>query len=285
LLYSSERQARVALLFAESSITGADFRAGVQAASGQITFTDYRQSFNNVAGLVSMLQQVDAEHFDAICIVRGGGSGLEVFDKPKLATALMSLATPTITAIGHEQDLPLLCKVSDRNIGTPSLLGQYFKDMVESVNEKKTKSHAALTEKIKKQFQQQLEAGQKQNKALQEKLTQITKANEEAQRKQAEAMGKLQEQLKTQTEASTKQAKDFGDKLTKMQETNSQLQKTLDRVNTQNTESAKQLAVAKEQARTLQKQLAQAQNRPSNLALPLIMGIIILALLVALIVK
>ena len=285
LLYSSERQPRVALLFAESSITGADFRAGVQAASGQITFTDYRQSFNNVAGLVSMLQQVDVEHFDAICIVRGGGSGLEVFDKPELATALMSLATPTITAIGHEQDLPLLCKVSDRNIGTPSLLGQYFKDMVESVNEKKTKSHAALTEKIKKQFQQQLEASQKQNKALQEKLTQITKANEEAQKKQAEAMGKLQEQLKTQTEASTKQAKDFGDKLTKMQETNSQLQKTLDRVNTQNTESAKQLAVAKEQARTLQKQLAQAQNRPSNLALPLFMGIIILALLVALIVK
>lgn len=195
------------------------------------------------------------------------------------------LSIPTITAIGHEQDLPLLCKVSDRNIGTPSLLGQYFKDMVESVNEKKTKSHAALTEKIKKQFQEQLEAGQKQNKALQEKLTQITKANEEAQKKQTEAMGKLQVQLKTQMEASAKQSKDFGDRLTKMQDTNSQLQKTLERVNAQNTESAKQLAVAKEQAKVLEKQLAEAKVKGSNVGVIVIMGVIIVALLIVLIMK
>lgn len=285
ILYSSERHPRVALLFAEGSITDADFRAGVQAASGHITFEEFRQSFNNVAGLVTQMKNIDSSHYDALCIVRGGGSGLEVFDKPELATALMALATPTITAIGHEQDMPLLCKVSDRNIGTPSLLGQYFKDMVEGVNEKKSKSHAALTEKIKKQFQDQLEAGQKQNKDLQEKLTQISKANEETQKKQAEAMGKLQEQLKAQTEASAKQTKDFGDKLTKMQETNSQLQKTLEQVNTQNTESTKQLAIAKEHAKALERQLSEAKGKGSNVTLLVIMVVIIVVLIIALIVK
>jgi exonuclease VII large subunit len=117
-----------------------------------------------VAGVVSQLKAIDGGHYDALYIVRGGGCGLEVFDKPEIAMALMGLTTPTITAIGHEQDMPLLCKMSDRNIGTPSLLGRYFKDMVESVNEKKTRSHAALTEKIKKQFQEQLEAGQNRTK-------------------------------------------------------------------------------------------------------------------------
>lgn len=278
ILYSSERHPRVALLFAESSITDADFRAGVQAASGHVDFKEYRQSFNNTAGLISQLKSIDGEAFDALCVVRGGGSGLEVFDKPDLATALMELTTPTITAIGHEQDMPLLCKVSDRNIGTPSLLGQYFKDMVECVNEKKSKSHAALTEKIKKQFQEQLEAGQKQNKELQEKLTTISKANEDMQKKQAEAMGKLQEQLKEQTEVSKKQAKDFGDKLTKMQETNSQLQKSLERVNAKNTESEKQLAIAKEQAKALERQLAAAKRGRIDYTAIVIVVLIIISL-------
>jgi septal ring factor EnvC (AmiA/AmiB activator) len=64
-----------------------------------------------------------------------------------------------------------------------------------------------------------------------------------------------------------------------MQETNSQLQKTLERVNTQNTESAKQLAVANEQARTLEQQLAAAKNKGTN------RGVIIVVLLLALIAK
>ena len=44
LLFSEERQPKIALVYAESSITDADFRAGVQAASGSIDFKEFRQS-------------------------------------------------------------------------------------------------------------------------------------------------------------------------------------------------------------------------------------------------
>lgn len=161
LLFSEERQPKIALVYAESSITDADFRARVQSASGSIDFKEFRQSFNDVQGFSQLMGELDNGGYDILCIIRGGGVGLDVFENPKMATVMLGLTTPTIAAIGHEVDTPLLCKVSDRNIGTPSLLGQYFKDMVENVSEKKTKSRASLTEKIKKQFQEQLEAGQR----------------------------------------------------------------------------------------------------------------------------
>ena len=44
---------------------------------------------------------------------------------------------------------------------------------------RKTKSRAALTEQIKKQFKDQLEAGKKQNEELQKKLQALTNNQEE----------------------------------------------------------------------------------------------------------
>lgn len=311
LLFSEERQPKIALVYAESSITDADFRAGVQAASGSIDFKEFRQSFNDVQGFSQLMGELDNGGYDILCIIRGGGVGLDVFENPKMATVMLGLTTPTIAAIGHEVDTPLLCKVSDRNIGTPSLLGQYFKDMVENVSEKKTKSRASLTEKIKKQFQEQLEAGQKQNKELQEKLATLTKNQEEAtkkhneqvenaqkqnqelqkklndlteiQKKHTDEMGKLQTRLKEQTDNNAKQAKEFGESLKKMQDTNGQLQKSLDKITTQNTESLKQLNAAKERAKELERQLNEAKKsggKTGYIVMTVIAAILLIILLV-----
>lgn len=314
LLFSEERQPKIALVYAESSITDADFRAGVQAASGAIDFKEYRQSFSDVQGFSQLIGELDNGGYDILCIIRGGGVGLDVFENPKMAALMLALKTPTISAIGHEVDTPLLCKVSDRNIGTPSLLGQYFKDMVENVSEKKTKSRASLTEKIKKQFQEQLEAGQKQNKELQEKLATLTKNQEEAtkkhneqvvtaqkqnqelqkklndlteiQKKHTDEMGKLQTQLKEQTDNNAKQAKEFGERLGKMQDTNGQLQKSLDKITTQNTESLKQLNAAKERARELERQLNEAKkgSGKTGFVVMTVIAIVLLIILLAVII-
>jgi hypothetical protein len=313
LLFSEERQPKIALVYAESSITDADFRAGVQAASGAIDFKEFRQSFSDVQGFSQLMGELDNGGYDILCVIRGGGVGLDVFENPKMATVMLGLTTPTIAAIGHEVDTPLLCKVSDRNIGTPSLLGQYFKDMVENVSEKKTKSRASLTEKIKKQFQEQLEAGQKQNKELQEKLATLTKNQEEAtkkhneqvviaqkqnqelqkklndlteiQKKHTDEMGKLQNQLKEQTDNNAKQAKEFGERLGKMQETNGQLQKNLDKITTENTKSLKLLGDAKERAKDLERQLSESKNTSGWKIGVVILSVISLVLLILYLVK
>ena len=257
-LFSDERP-KVALVFATTSITMADFNAGINAAKSAIDFLEYRVNFSSSNDFSILLAQLDSQGFDVIALVRGGGAKVEAADDLAVLEKIVNLQTPIIAAIGHVEEKLFIKQIVDKEAPTPNGLGQYFSDLVESVSEKKTKSRAVLTEQIKKQFKDQLEAGQKQNKELQEKLakltktqeetqkqhkeqvekankqneelqkklTEINKANETAQKAHAEQLGKLQVQLKAQIEASSKQSKEFNESLKKMQETNSGLQASM----------------------------------------------------------
>ena len=200
LLYTDQRP-QVALVFAQTSITMSDFEAGINAAKSAIDFTERRVNFSNSQELVRTLQALDEFDFSVIALVRGGGGGIEKLDELDVLESIVSLRTPIIAAIGHVEEKLFIKQLVDKCASTPNGLGQYFSEMVESVSEKKTKSRAALTEQIKKQFKDQLEAGQKQNKELQEKLTSLTKAQEEAVKKHNEQVQAL---TKVQAEATKK---------------------------------------------------------------------------------
>ena len=200
LLYTDQRP-KVALVFAQTSITMSDFEAGINAAKSAIDFTERRVNFSNSQELVRTLQALDEFDFSVIALVRGGGGGIEKLDELDVLEAIVNLKTPIIAAIGHVEEKLFIKQLVDKCAPTPNGLGQYFSEMVESVSEKKTKSRAALTEQIKKQFKDQLEAGQKQNKELQEKLTSLTKAQEEAVKKHNEQVQAL---TKVQAEATKK---------------------------------------------------------------------------------
>lgn len=305
-LFKGERP-RVALIFASTSITMSDFNAGVNAAAVEIDFTELRQSFGNGVALGAFLKQQDSSGYDVIALIRGGGSGIEALDDLGVLQTVSEMETPIICAIGHVGEELFLKSIADKVAPTPNGLGQYFSDMVESVSEKKTRSRAALTEQIKKQFKEQLEAGQKQNKELQEKLKVLTKAQEDSAKAQQEATKKhneqvqaaqkqnkeLQEQLKgiqksheeqiaklaeaqkLQQEQQKQQQEELNKSLGRMQEANNQLQKNLAAITTQNTESLKQLAQAKEHAKDLEHKLTEAlNNKGGNSSLWMIVAII-----------
>ena len=295
LLFIDQRP-KVALVFAATSITMSDFNAGIQAAKAAIDFEEYRVNFSNSQELCQALKNIDTRGYNVIAIIRGGGGGIEKLDELEVLETVGNMKTAIIAAIGHVEEKLFIKQLADKEAPTPNGLGQYFSDMVETVSEKKTKSRAALTEQIKKQFKDQLEAGQKQNKELQEKLakltktqeetqkqhkeqvdkankqneelqkklTEITKANETAQKAHAEQLGKLQVQLKAQTEASSKQSKEFNESLKKMQETNGQLQKSMEKLTAQNTQANKDLNEAKDKARQLEKQLSEALSNSGS---------------------
>ena len=316
LLFADQRP-RVALLFATSSITMSDFEAGINAAQSAIDFIEYRANFSNAKELVSKLQVLDRGGFNVVALVRGGGTRIESLDDISVLGQIVAMSTPTIGAIGHVEEKIFIKQLVDKCAPTPNGLGQYFSELVENISEKKTKSRAVLTEQIKKQFKDQLEAGQKQNKELQEKLakltktqeetqkqhkeqvekankqneelqkklTEINKANETAQKTHAEQLGKLQVQLKAQTEASTKQSKEFNESLKKMQDTNGQLQKTLEKMTAQNTQTSKELNDAKDKSRKLEKQLEEALSNGGNIVWKIIAIIAAIAFIVALIFK
>ena len=312
LLFVDQRP-RVALLFATSSITMSDFEAGINAAKSAIDFVEYRANFSNANELVGTLQSLDKGGFHVIALVRGGGARIESLDDISVLERIVSMNTPIIGAIGHVEEKIFIKQLVDKCAPTPNGLGQYFSEMVESVSEKKTKSRAALTEQIKKQFKDQLEASQKQNKELQEKLKVLTKAQEDSVKAQQEATKKhneqvqaaqkqnkeLQEQLKgiqkshqeqiaklteaqkQQQEQQKKQQEELNKSLGKMQESNNQLQKNLAAITTQNTESLKQLAQAKEYAKDLEHKLSEAINKKGgNSSLWMLIAIISIILLI-----
>lgn len=212
LLFTDQRP-KVALVFATTSITMSDFNAGINAAKAAIDFVEYRVNFAKANELCSQLKAIDSQKFSVIALVRGGGGGTEHLDDPSVIESVVNLHTPLIAAVGHVEEKIYVKQVADKVAPTPNGLGQYFSEMVENVSEKKTKSRAALTEQIKKQFQDQLSAGQKQNKDLQERLDKLTKAQEEAQK-----------QHKTQIEAANKQNADLQKQLADIQKSNKEQQ-------------------------------------------------------------
>jgi len=229
-LFTDERP-KVALIFATTSITMADFNAGINAAKSAIDFLEYRVSFSSPNDFSTLLKQLDPQGFDVIALVRGGGAKVEAADDLGVLETIVNLKTPIIAAIGHVEEKLFVKQIVDKEAPTPNGLGQYFSDMVENISEKKTKSRAVLTEQIKKQFKDQLEAGQKQNKELQEKLSKLTKAQEEAVKKhneQVQALTKAQTEAtkknKEQVEAIQKQHKE---QLEKTNKQNEELQKKL----------------------------------------------------------
>lgn len=213
-LLFADNHPKVALIFATTSITLSDFQAGINAAKAAVDFEEHRANFSNASELIGLLQRIDNAGYDIIAIIRGGGGGIEKLDDLAVLEAVVNLTTPIIGAIGHVEEKLFIKQLVDKAAPTPNGLGQYFSEMVETVNEKKTRSRAVLTEQIRKQFRDQLEAGQKQNKELQEKLKTLT----ETQKKAAEAQQEATKKHNEQVQATQKQNKELQDKLKELSE-------------------------------------------------------------------
>lgn len=250
LLFTDSRP-KVALIFATTSITMSDFQAGINASKAAIDFEEHRANFSNASELIGLLQRIDEAGYDIIAVIRGGGGGIEKLDDLTVLEAIVNLTTPIIGAIGHVEEKLFIKQLVDKSAPTPNGLGQYFSEMVESVNEKKTRSRAVLTEQIKKQFKDQLEAGQKQNKELQEKLKSLT----ETQKKAAEAQQEATKKHNEQVQAAQKQNKELQDKLKELTEAQKEATK----------KHNEQMEASQKQNQTLQGQLKTLNDNQAKL--------------------
>ena len=255
-LFRDERP-KVALIFASTSITMADFNAGVNAAAVKIDFTELRQSFGNGTALATFLKQQDAAQFDTIALIRGGGSGIEALDEIGVLQTVSEMKTPIICAIGHVGEELFLKSIADKVAPTPNGLGQYFSEMVERVAAKRNNSRAALVEEVKKQFQKQIEESNKKNKELLTQVEKMTKQQQEQTKANKENIDKINEQNKKNLEA---QQKKNDEALAKFQIQSKQQMETLQK---QNAALQKQLEdLSKSQKSTFDK--LTEQNKQTN---------------------
>ncbi len=85
------------------------------------------QGVQAVAAVTAALAELDAQpDVDVIVIARGGGSleDLLPFSDESLIRAVAAARTPVVSAIGHEQDSPLLDLVADVRASTPTDAGK-----------------------------------------------------------------------------------------------------------------------------------------------------------------
>lgn len=255
-LFRDERP-KVALIFASTSITMADFNAGVNAAAVKIDFTELRQSFGNGTSLAAFLKQQDDVQFDTIALIRGGGNGIEALDDIAVLQTVSEMKTPIICAIGHVGEELFLKSIADKVAPTPNGLGQYFSEMVERVAAKRNNSRAALVQEVKKQFQKQLEDSNKKNKELLDQIEKMTKQQQEQTKANKENIDKLNEQNKKNLEA---QQKKNDEALAKFQ---AQSKQQMEQSQKQNAALQKQLAdLSKSQKESLDK--LTEQNKQTN---------------------
>lgn len=253
-LLFKERPPKIALLLAEGSITLSDFDAGIKAAKSAIDFHEHRTPFSKSRELVSKLQQLDSEGYDVLAIVRGGGSGIEALDDLEVLSTISKLKTPVIGAIGNVEEKLFIKQMLDKVVSTPTGLGHYFSDLVERVSEEMSRSRAVLTEKIRKQFESQLAASQKQNKELQERLSKL----DQTQKKNTETMQQATKQLEGQLAASQRQNKELQDRLSKLDQTQKQHSEAMQEVSKQ---QLKQNTVLQEQLKHLGDSLKSSQEQ------------------------
>jgi chemotaxis protein histidine kinase CheA len=235
LLYQDKRP-KVALIYAESSITNEDFEKGVQAARTHIDFTEYRESFARTKAFCQKLKQLDAIGFDVIAIIRGGGAGLEALDEVELLETLVNLNTAWMYGAGHEGEKLFILNIADKAIAIPHALGTYFRDITDSVIQKRNNSRAALVKEVEGQFKKQIEDSNKKNQELTKQLQEavkkhneqvqaLTKAQTEATKKNKEQVEAIQKQHKEQLEKTNKQNEELQKKLTEITKANETAQK------------------------------------------------------------
>lgn len=80
--------------------------------------------------LIGRLREIEAQKhlFDAVVIIRGGGSKLDLdaFNNYHIAVAIAQCSLPVLTGIGHQQDETVADLVAHTSLKTPTAVAEYI---------------------------------------------------------------------------------------------------------------------------------------------------------------
>jgi exodeoxyribonuclease VII large subunit len=106
----------------------------------------YVQGPRAAPAIVTAIADLCARGVDVLVIARGGGSfeDLLPFSDERLVRAVAACPVPVVSAVGHEQDTPLLDLVADVRASTPSVAGRLVVPDLAELRAGLTRAHEAL---------------------------------------------------------------------------------------------------------------------------------------------
>jgi len=120
---------RVGLISSRSANGAGDFLTQARALAPHVTVVLFETPVQGEAAapeIVRAIERASRAELDLIVLARGGGSfeDLFVFSDERVVRALAAARHPTVAAIGHEADAPLVDYVADARAATPSTAAQ-----------------------------------------------------------------------------------------------------------------------------------------------------------------
>ena len=166
---------RLAVISARDAAGFGDFRRHLEEnAYGFVFRVDLfeatMQGQEAPASIVDALQAVEcaAEPYDAVLLMRGGGSALDLacFDDYGLCFAIANCPVPVYTAIGHDRDVHVADQVAFDAVKTPTALADRFIDAFAAEDER----ISAFGTRLRMAFQARLAAMEQRIAALGERI-------------------------------------------------------------------------------------------------------------------
>lgn len=108
------------------------------------------------ASIMEALGEASQKDYDALLILRGGGSELDLacFDDFQLAVAIATCPIPVVTAIGHDKDVHIADMVAHASVKTPTALADLFLDALRE----RDQALDLLQQRIQRALQRRLSA-------------------------------------------------------------------------------------------------------------------------------
>ena len=128
---------RVAVISSRTAAGWHDFLEQIYEAEleAKVDIDLYHSGVQGISAMGSILENLEiiyerSAHYDLICILRGGGSRLDLalFDEFLLAKTLARAPLPVWSGIGHETDISIVDIVANRSWKTPTALAQAIVD-------------------------------------------------------------------------------------------------------------------------------------------------------------
>ncbi len=148
---------RVALVGSPTGDGTKDFVTQAAQRAPHVAWRLFETPVNGVGAvpdIVHAIRAADASGADLLVVVRGGGSYEDLFgfSDERVVRAIAACKTPTVAAIGHERDQPLIELVADVRAATPSTAAQTVlpkrEDLLRAVTERASAARRAFANRL-----------------------------------------------------------------------------------------------------------------------------------------